>query len=184
MKYVRSFLILAVAILGFSSFDARAQDYTNPTGVSQQTLEKKVYKEIIKMPYYGAFDHIAFKVEGDTVTLFGSVIRPITKQHAGNRVKDIAGVSRVINNIEVLPLSSFDDSIRYRTLQTFSNTGGLYRYFWEPNPQVRIIVKNGNVSLEGYVANRGDYNLMNILANGVTGVFNVQNNLIIEKENR
>jgi osmotically-inducible protein OsmY len=116
------------------------------------------------------------------VTLFGEVIRPTTKSEAESRVEDVAGVSRVVNNIQVLPLSSFDDSIRVNTLRELANTGALYRYFWEPSPAVRIIVNRGHVSLEGSVAHRGDYNLMNIIARTVPGAFSVKNNLIIEKE--
>src|SRR4051812_40233846 len=128
MKYIKSFLVLAVAILGFSSLGARAQSYTN-TGYStpQSVIERKVFKEIVKLPYYGVFDHIAYKVDGDTVTLYGKVVRPITKKHAESSVKDVAGVRNVVNQIEVLPLSSFDDSIRARALREISNTGGLYR---------------------------------------------------------
>lgn len=185
MKYIKSFLVLAVAILGFSSLNIQAQQYVK-TGYDapQSAIEKKVFKEILKLPYYGVFDHIAYKVDGDTVTLFGKVFRPLTRKEAENSVEDITGVRNVVNNIEVLPLSRFDDSIRYNTLRAFSNSGGVYRYLLEPNPSVRIIVDNGHVTLEGYVANRGDYNLMNILANGVSGVFSVQNNLIVGKGER
>ena len=184
MKHIKSFLVLAVAILGFSSLNIQAQQYVKTSYDEPQTaIEKKVFKEIIKLPYYGVFDHIAYKVDGDTVTLLGKVVRPITRKQAESSVEDISGVRRVVNNIEVLPPSGFDNSIRYQTLRTLSNDGGsLYRYFLGTNPSVRIIVDRGHVTLEGYVANRGDYNLMNILANGVPGVFSVQNNLIIEKD--
>jgi hyperosmotically inducible protein len=182
MKYIKTYLILAIAILGFSSANVQAQTYRNAGSVSQQTVEKKVMKELLKLPYYGVFDSLKFKLEGDTVTLYGKVNRPATRKDAEYAVKRIAGVSSVINNIEVLPLSSFDDSIRYNMLRTFANSGGLYRYLWHTNPSVRIIVEGGHVTLEGYVANRGDYNLMNILARGVPGVFSVRNNLLIEKE--
>jgi osmotically-inducible protein OsmY len=87
-----------------------------------------------------------------------------------------------VNNIEILPLGSFDDSIRVRLYQTLSRSGGLSRYLWPNNPSVRLIVDGGHVSLEGFVSNRGDYNTMNILAHGVSGVFSVSNNLIIDKE--
>jgi hyperosmotically inducible protein len=90
----------------------------------------------------------------------------------------------VVNNIQVLPLSSFDDSIRLRTLRTLQSGGSLYRYFLGASPSVKIIVDRGNVTLEGFVVNRGDYNLANILANGVSGVFSVRNNLVVEKELR
>jgi hyperosmotically inducible protein len=182
MKYIKSFLVLAIAILGFSSVDAQAQSYVKAAGDAPvSAIEKKVFKEIIKLPYYGVFDRIAYKVDGDTVTLFGKVVKPITRRQAEDRVEEIAGVRRVVNNIEVLPLSSFDDRIRVETLRSFSDKG-LYRYLWEPNPSVRIIVANGHVELEGFVANRGDYNLMNILARGVFGTFSVKNNLVVESD--
>ena len=105
-----------------------------------------------------------------------------TKKGAENVVENIEGVEKVVNRIENLPPSSFDDAIRARLFRTFDNTGGLSGYLREPNPSVRIIVENGRVTLEGYVNNRGTYNTMNILANGIPGVFGVTNNLVIEKE--
>lgn len=183
MKYVRNLLFLAIAIFGFSTFDVSAKTDTNNQTVSPQTIERKVFKELIKLNYYGVFDNLKYKVNGSTVTLYGKVTQPITKKSAERVTRRIAGVGNVVNNIEVLPLSSFDDSIRLQTLRAFQNRGGsLYRYFLGTNPSVRIIVDNGQVELEGYVANRGDYNLMNILANGVPGVFGVRNNLVVEKE--
>lgn len=178
MKYVKNLLILAIAIVGFSTVSVPAQK----SNAAPQTLERKVFKEIVKLPYYGVFDHIAFQVNGSTVTLFGKVAEARNRKDAERWVRDIEGVKTVVNNIEILPPSPFDNSIRRGILQSFANTGSLYRYLWEPRPSVRIIVDRGHVSLEGYVANRGDYNLMNILANGVTGVFTVKNNLVIEKE--
>lgn len=183
MKFIKNFLVLAVAIVGFSFVNAEAKTYDNDVK-STQTLERKVFKQLIKLPYYGIFDHIAFKVDGDTVTLYGKVANATNKKSAERTVKRIQGVERVINNIDILPLSSFDDSIRYRTLRTLANGGSLYRYLLEPNPSIRIIVENGRVTLEGFVNSRGDSNLANILANGVSGVFNVKNNLQIGKEVR
>lgn len=179
MKFIRHFLILAVAIFGVSVASANAQNYTDTK--SARTLEQKIFKQIIKLPYYGVFDNIKFELRGDTVILSGKVAQARNRKDAENAVEDIAGVQRVVNNIEVLPPSPFDASIRQRILRSFSDKG-LYRYLWEPNPSVRIIVDRGRVELEGYVAHRGDYNLMNILANGVSGVFNVQNNLVVEKD--
>jgi len=180
MKTLRNLLVLAVAILGFTFSDVQAQSFS---GNGKNSVERQVYKQIIKLPYYGVFDNIAYRVDGDTVTLYGKVLQPTTRKSAERVVERIEGVETVVNNIEVLPLSPFDDSIRRRTLRTLSNNGGsLYRYFLGASPSVKIIVDRGNVTLEGYVANRGDYNLMNILANGVPGVFSVKNNLIVEKE--
>ncbi|HEY0457701.1 MAG TPA: BON domain-containing protein [Pyrinomonadaceae bacterium] len=173
MKYIRNFLILSFAFLSFLAFDAKAQ-------APQTGLEKQVFKELIKLPYYSVFDHIAYKVDGTTVTLFGKVANARNKRDAERWVKDIDGVETVVNRIEILPPSSSDDFIRQRVLRSFAERG-LYRYLWEPNPSVRIVVDRGRIELEGYVANKGDYNLMNILANGVSGVFSVRNNLVIDK---
>jgi hypothetical protein len=183
MKYIRNLLILTIAILGFSTINVSAQRYTDNRNVRPQTIERSVFKELIKLNYYGVFDNLRYKVDGNTVTLYGKVVQPITKKSAERVTRRIAGVGNVVNKIEVLPLSGFDDSIRLQTLRTFQTRGGsLYRYFLGTNPSVRIIVDRGHVELEGYVANRGDYNLMNILANGVPGVFSVQNNLVVGKE--
>jgi len=180
MKFIRNFLILAVVALGVSVANANAQGYSDSKQASSKTLEQKIFKELIKLPYYGVFDNIKYQVNGSTVILSGKVAVARNQKDAEDVVEDIAGVESVINNIEVLPPSPFDNSIRQRILRSFADKG-LYRYLWEPNPSVRIIVDRGRVELEGYVAHRGDYNLMNILANGVSGVFNVENNLVIEK---
>jgi hyperosmotically inducible protein len=180
MKLIRNLLILTIAILGLTFTDANAQGISGKSSV--RSIEQQVYKQIIKLPYYGVFDNIGYQVKGDTVYLTGKVIRPTTRKSAERVVERIAGVDNVVNNIEVLPLSGFDDSIRLRTLRTLQNGGSLYRYFLGASPSVKIIVDRGNVTLEGFVATRGDYNLANILARGVPGVFSVKNNLVIEKE--
>ncbi|HEV8593811.1 MAG TPA: BON domain-containing protein, partial [Pyrinomonadaceae bacterium] len=94
--------------------------------------------------------------------------------------KSIPGVARVVNNIEILPVGGFDEGIRRSLYRQLSNTGGLSRYLWTVNPSVRLIVDRGNISLEGYVANKGDYNTMNVVAHGVPGAFSVTNNLKID----
>ena len=182
MKYIKYLLVLAIAVLSFSTADVQARTVADNQNVAPQSIEQKVFKELIKLNYYGVFDNLKYKVDGSTVTLYGKVVQPITKKSAERVTRKIAGVGNVINRIEVLPLSNFDDAIRYQTLRTLAHGGSLYRYFLGANPSVRIIVDNGHVELEGYVANRGDSDLMNVLANGVPGVFSVQNNLVVEKQ--
>jgi hyperosmotically inducible protein len=184
MKYLRNFLVLSIAILGLSLSSVNAQSFLSNGKKSSNNIERQVYKQIIKLPYYGVFDSIAYQVNGGTVILSGKVVQPTTRKSAERVVEKIAGVNNVVNNIQVLPLSNFDDSIRLNTLRTLQNGGSLYHYFLGVNPSVKIIVDRGNVTLEGYVANRGDYNLANILANTVPGVFSVRNNLIVEREIR
>jgi len=182
MKILRNFLILSIAILGFTFTDANAQNYSNNKPAT--AIEQKVFKKIIGLPYYGVFDHISYKVEGSTVTLYGKVISLGTRKSAERAVKSIEGVETVVNNIENLPPSPFDNEIRVRLLRSFANASAVYGYLQEPNPSVRIIVDGGHVTLEGYVNNRGTANYMNILANGVPGVFSVTNNLSTNKDAR
>jgi osmotically-inducible protein OsmY len=174
MRSLKYFSILAIAVLFISFGSASAQSG------AQQSIERQVQKKILKLPYYEVFDHIAYSVNGDTVTLSGKVRNATNKKSAERSVKTIPGVARVVNNIEVLPVGSFDESIRHSLYRKLSNTGSLSRYLWTVNPSVRLIVDRGNISLEGYVANRGDYNTMNIVAHGVPGAFTVTNNLKID----
>lgn len=169
-------------MLAFSFVNVQAQNKVRDNSRGNTALEQQIFKKLIALPYYGVFDHIAYQVNGGTVTLYGKVISLGTKRDAANAVKRIPGVVDVVNNIEELPPSSFDNQIRYSVLRTFINSAGLWPYLREPNPSVRIIVENGHVTLEGYVNNRGTANTMNILANGVNGVFSVTNNLIVNNK--
>lgn len=132
------------------------------------------------LPYYGVFDNLSFRVDGSAVTLMGEVTRPTLKSDAENVVKDIEGVERVINNIEVLPLSPNDDNLRLATYRAVYGHPALNRYALQAVPPIHIIVRNGNVTLEGVVANEGDKNIANIQATGVPGVFGVTNNLRLD----
>ena len=153
-------------------------------GPSDRQLEQKIRKELVKLPYYGVFDNLAFSVNGGTVTLYGQVVRPTTKSDAEYRIAHLAGVNHVINRIEVLPLSSFDDSLRQRTYRAVFSQGGLYRYALGANPSIHIIVNRGHVTLEGVVANRGDAQRAYIAARTVPGSFSVTNHLRIEEAGR
>ncbi|HEY0099881.1 MAG TPA: BON domain-containing protein [Pyrinomonadaceae bacterium] len=161
----------------------------SPLAESDQALEhqqvsKRVRKELVTLPYYGVFDNLAYEVEGGTVTLHGQVVRPSTRSDAARRVAKIKGVERVVNNIEVLPLSSFDDRIRLQAYRSIFNTGGLYRYAMGTNPSIHIVVNRGHLTLEGVVSSRMDKQLAEFAARNVFGVFSVTNNLRAESEER
>lgn len=166
---------MTIGLVGASAVVVTAQ--MNLYGGKSKT-EREVRSEILSLPYYGVFDAIGYQLNGDTVTLNGYVMRPTTRKAAANSVEDIAGIGKVVNNIEVLPLSPTDDRIRRRTLHALTSRGGsLMYYFMGSNPSIRIIVKNGRVTLEGFVDNKSDSDLANILARGVSGTFGVTNNL-------
>jgi hyperosmotically inducible protein len=147
----------------------------------QDRIVKEVRHELVMLPYYGVFDNLAYRVDGTTVTLFGQVTRPTLKTDAGRVVEKIEGVTKVDNQIEVLPLSPNDDRIRRAVFRAIYSQPGLDMYGLRAVPTIHIIVKNGNVTLEGAVANEGDKDRAGIAANGVPGVFSVKNNLIVDK---
>ena len=175
------FASLLGALVLTASF-AAANTTTNEQGdrLAQQRVAKNVRKALVTLPFYGVFDNLAYQVEGDTVTLHGQVVRPSTRSDAERRVSKIAGVGRVVNQIEVLPLSSFDDSIRARAYRSVFNTGGLYRYAMGANPSIHIVVNRGQLTLEGVVGNRLDSRLAEMAARQVSGAFSVTNNLRVE----
>jgi hyperosmotically inducible protein len=133
------------------------------------------------LPYYGIFDDLAYRVDGNKVTLFGAVTRPTLKSDAEKAVKRVEGVTQVDNQIEVLPLSPNDDRIRRDVYRAVFSKAGMEKYQLGAVPPIHIIVKNGNVTLVGPVNNEGDKNLAGIAANGVSGVFGVKNDLRVEK---
>jgi hyperosmotically inducible protein len=185
MRRVGNLILAVAATLAIATSAAVAAPVNSvDEGLSQQQITKKIQKELVTLPYYGVFDNLAYQVEGDTVTLYGQVVHPMTRKDAEQRVARIKGVGRVINQIEVLPLSSVDDSIRVRTYRTLFRTGGLYRYAMGANPSIHIVVNRGHVTLEGVVSSEGDKNLAYIAARGVPGVFSVTNNLRSERGKR
>jgi hyperosmotically inducible protein len=132
------------------------------------------------LPWFSIFDNLQYEVRGNEVVLSGQVTRPTLKSDAQRVVERVEGVQHVVNNIEVLPLSPFDDRIRLAVARSIFGYGPMYRYAMGANPPIHIIVKNGNVTLVGMVANEMDKNIANLRANGVAGVFSVTNNLVVE----
>ena len=167
---------LAMLLLTVMPAVAMAQGAVDPQ------LTKRVRRELVTLPYYGVFDNLAYSIDGGNVTLYGQVVRPTTRSDAERRVKRLPGVTRVVNNIKVLPLSRFDDQIRVATYRSIAGMGGLHRYLRGTNPSLHIVVDRGHVTLEGVVSGRGDRTLAYHAASRVPGVFSVTNNLRVEGE--
>jgi hyperosmotically inducible protein len=165
-----------------SGCTAAAQTVAKAAAVNEapSRLVREVRHELVMLPYYGVFDNLAFRIDGNVVTLLGQVTRPTLKSSAENVVKSIEGVSKVVNEITVLPLSPNDDRIRLAAYRSIYGHTALNRYALQAVPPIHIIVENGKITLEGIVANEGDKNIANLQANGVQGAFSVTNNLRVE----
>jgi hyperosmotically inducible protein len=173
-----TYLALALTLTAGLTF----ADHKNAKGYER--FVREIRHELVMLPFYGVFDNLSYKVDGYKVTLMGQVTRPTLKSSAENVVKDIEGVEQVINNIEVLPLSPNDDRIRLAAYRAIYGHPALNRYALQAVPPIHIIVKNGNITLEGMAANEGDKNIAGIQANGVSGAFSVTNNLRTDEDTR
>jgi hyperosmotically inducible protein len=144
-------------------------------------VEREVRHELLMLPWLSVFDDLKFKVDGGVVELDGAVTRPVLRSEAEAVVKPIPGVTKVVNRIEVLPVSPFDDRLRLALWRTLYRHPMLDRYGMQVNPPIRIVVKNGNVTLDGVVATKSEKDVAGLLANSVPGVFSVTNDLTVEK---
>ncbi len=145
-------------------------------------IEREVRRELTTLPFYSLFDHFAYRVEGDTVILMGKVSRPTLKSTAQNVVAKIEGVEKVSNEIEVLPASPNDDRLRLALYQSIYGHSVLQTLAVRAVPPIHIIVENGDVTLEGVVANDMQKQIAGTQANSVAGVFSVKNNLRVEQK--
>ena len=181
--FAAGFAVMAVATtlcLPLAQAQETQRD-AQPSDKAVQRITKETRHELIMLPYFGVFDNLAFKVDGYNVTLLGSVTRPSLKSDAEKAVKDIEGVEKVDNQIEVLPPSPSDDRLRLQLYRAIYGYPSLERYALPVNKPIRIIVKSGHATLEGVVDNEADKNVAGIQAKGVPGLFSVDNNLRVEK---
>ena len=152
------------------------------------SLVPKIRRELVTLSYYSMFDNLSFRIDGSKVTLSGEVWWPALKRSAERAVGEIEGITSVENQIEVLPTSSHDDRIRLDTARAISSNLVLNKYvrtgvsfgLLPYRSDIHIIVKNGNVTLEGVVLSKTHSDIAYLVANGVSGVFSVTNNLRVE----
>lgn len=168
IKYICAIAVLTTGMAFAQSNQATAR------------INKEVRHELVMLPFLDVFDNLAYRVDDNCVTLLGQVTLPVLKSDAERAVKRIDGVDKVDNQIEVLPLSQHDNHLRRALYRAIYRYPSLNRYEMPVLKPIRIIVKNGHVTLEGVVASQGDKNLVNLRANGVHGVFSLTNNLQVE----
>ncbi len=171
-----SVAMLAMATLVIGTHTASGETTQNQMTVEQH-LSKQVRHALVTVPWYGVFDNLEYTVNGGEVTLSGQVVQPVTKSDAESAVKHVEGVTRVVDNIKVLPLSNFDDRIRRAEYRAIFGDAVLSRYSMGAVPAIHIIVDNGHVTLVGAVDRQTDADVARIRALSVPGVFSVTNSL-------
>lgn len=179
-------LVAVMALGAVSALHAQEQGQPSVTQSSsgqkklQERINSEVYHRLVMLPQLTIFDHLAYKVDGGDVTLMGQVRNAFLKDAAESTVKKIEGVEKVKNEIEILPPSPNDDRIRRQVARALFNDDRLFPYSMGAVPPIHIIVKGGHVKLEGAVNSQTDKDVAGLKANGVPGVFSVQNNLQVE----
>ena len=174
----RRLLLVALSLFALTTMGLAQEQ---PSARAQERITKEVRHELLMLPWFGVFDYIAYKVDGYNVILLGQVSRPTLKSDAENAVKHIEGVEKVDNQIEVLPTSPMDDELRLKLYRAIYGYPPLEKYALGVQKPIRIIVKNGRVTLEGVIDSEADKNLVTIRANSVPGIFSVINNLQVAK---
>jgi hyperosmotically inducible protein len=179
--YVYAAVLCTLPAIAQKQGSADRQNALYPGGATQDRIARETRHELVMLPYYGVFDNLAYSVNGSTVTLYGQVVNPVLKSDAENVVKRIEGVTKVVNQIQVLPLSDIDNGIRRAEYRAIYSEPALTRYALQAVPPIHIIVDNGKVTLVGAVASESDKNIAGLRANGVPGVFSVDNQLQVSK---
>ena len=142
---------------------------------------RDVQQQVLRYPHFTVFDSIHANVDDGVVRLTGKVTMPYKRDDIARRVGRVAGVSTVVNDIEVLPVSQFDDELRFRIARALYGNSNFWRYGSMVNPPIHIIVEHGRVTLEGVVNSNVDRMLARSIASSFDA-FEVTNNLKTDAE--
>jgi osmotically-inducible protein OsmY len=174
--------------------------------LSERQTTRAVQRALERLPYYGVFDFIAFQVDRGTVTLSGYAYHGSLKNAAEAAARRVPGVDEIGNRMELLPTSQNDDRIRWETYYRIYTDAFLSRYAPGGPDQVRrelydsrrfpgmhqplgayaihIVVRNGHTTLFGVVDNKGDRQVAEFRAREVSGVFSVENEIEIARNDK
>ena len=140
-----------------------------------------VSRQVLTYPQFSIFDSVHMQVDDGIVTLTGKVTMPFKKNDIEKRVAKIDGVHQVINRVTVLPVSNFDDELRFRIARAIYGNSNFWNYGSMVNPPIHIIVENGHVTLDGVVNSNTDRMLARSIASSF-GAFSVTNDLKTDAE--
>lgn len=190
--------MIAAAIVVAAILSGAATSSAQSTTRGETSLA--VWRALERLPYYGVFDFLAYGVDKGTVTLTGYAYRGDLKGDAYSAVKRLAGVDEVADTVQLLPASQEDDRIRWTTFYNIYTDDFLSRYApggamaarygllqftrfpgMQPfgNYAIHIVVRNGRTMLVGVVDSESDRLLAGVRAREVSGVFAVDNDLVV-----
>jgi len=193
LAFLSSFLLATLVPGSAWARGAPSHPAQNPSQADPQQRQAETEVQLIKevrhvlalQPFYTVFDNLEFRVNGEEVTLMGQVVNPALKSDAASAVKHIEGVTKVINDIKILPPAPGDNRIRRAEFRAIYSTPGFEKYAIQAVPPIHIIVDMGHVTLTGVVANQMDKQLAITRANQVPGVIgSVTDHLRVENSGK
>jgi hyperosmotically inducible protein len=149
-------MLRTLGLVGLAVALTTASVHTDSGDRNNQQLFNDVAAVINRYSQFTIFDNVEVNVENGTVTLTGKVTMPYKRDDIEARVAGVDGVSAVVNRIEVLPVSTSDDELRYRIARAIYDNPHFWNYAIAPNPPIHIIVEHGRVTLTGVVNNNTD----------------------------
>ena len=164
--------VIVLFAMSASAWAAQREDLQIFRDLSQQ---------VMRYPNFTIFDSINAQVEDGVVTLTGRVTMPYKRDDIAERIARVDGVRQVRNEVTVLPVSQFDDELRFRIARAIYCNSNFWTYGAMANPPIHIIVENGRVTLEGVVNSNVDRMLARSIASSF-GAFSVTNNLKTDAE--
>ena len=167
-------IIAATTVVLALSAPAWAADRT------ELQVSRDVSKQVLTYPQFSIFDSVHMQIDQGIVTLTGKITMPYKKNDIEKRVARIDGV-KVVNKITVLPVSQFDDELRFRIARAIYGNSNFWNYGSMANPPIHIIVENGHVTLDGVVNSNTDRMLARSIASSF-GAFSVTNDLKTDAE--
>jgi hyperosmotically inducible protein len=177
-------LFTVLTMVGLGSLTTAGTVLAADVAVSDRpnySVFKDVAEQVNRYSRFTVFDDISANVDNGVVTLTGHVTMPYKRDDLEKRVAKVTGVSQVQNKITVLPVSIFDDELRFRIARAIYGNSAFWHYAAMANPPIHIIVQNGHVTLTGVVNSNVERALARSLATGF-GEFSVKNDLKTDAE--
>jgi hyperosmotically inducible protein len=154
-----------------------------PAAAQTENLQlfRAVQREVLRYPFFTIFDSVQAQVHDGAVVLTGKVTMPFKREALEKRVGRVDGVARVENRIDVLPVSQFDDDLRFRIARAIYSNPSFRPFAMMANPPIHVIVERGRVTLEGVVLNDVDRMIAQSIAAPFLS-FELRNELKTERE--
>ncbi len=168
-------ILATVIVLLAMSAPAWAADREN------LAIFQDVSRQVLRYPHFTIFDSVHAELREGVVTLSGRVTMPYKREDIARRVANVEGIYQVRNEVTVLPVSQFDDELRFRIARAIYGNSNFWRYGAMVNPPIHIIVENGHVTLDGVVNSNLDRVLARSIASSFTA-FSLTNDLKTDAE--